>query len=382
MLDQLIGLFQSSAGGWAPSLLGYATTLFGGLALIEFVWVVGFSLARRAELPDLIATIIQQIITIGFFYWLMRNSPEFLKAIIDSFRIAASGASMSTGGSANMSPSDVFNAGLNLARAVWQGMTWDHPLLGILLALSGLITVVVFAGLTAMMIEVLIETLFVSYAGVIMMGFGGNTYTRQYAVAQFRYAISVGVKLLVLQLIVGLGEHLVVGWATTLSAAGAVTDWTTVGMMIGAPIVLARIAIKLPQIAQDIAQDMVMGNITGAYGSLGSTAAMVASAAGAGALAIAGTGAAALSAMKLTGRQMEQRLASAAAGGSDGQNGGGQQPGRMTQAAMMTGMAARNLAAGFAGDVGRRLTGQPGATQGSTPWRVASALNQQAKGRR
>src|SRR6185437_8688963 len=87
-IDQLVALFQGHAAAWAPTLLGYATALFAGLAVIEFVWVVGFSLARRVELPDLIATVVQQIVTIGFFYWLMHNSPTFLKAIIDSFRMA------------------------------------------------------------------------------------------------------------------------------------------------------------------------------------------------------------------------------------------------------------------------------------------------------
>ena len=374
VLDNIVAVFQGAAGTWAPALLDYATALFAGLAFIEFAWVVGFSLARRVELPDLIATIIQQMITIGFFYWLMRNSPQFLKAIIDSFRLAANGASAAGGGTANMSPTNVFNAGVNLAHAVWQGMSWGQPLLGALLLLAGLITVIVFAVMAGLMIEVLVESLIVSYAGVLLMGFGGNVYTRQYAVAQFRYAISVGVKLLVLQLIVGLGEHLVVGWATTQAAGGAVTDWNTVATMIGAPIVLFRIAYKVPQIAQD----MVMGNITGTYGSLGSTAAMIAATGAGAAASLAGAGVASGAAFRLAGKQMQQQLAANAANGGV-PNDNPAQPGRITQAAMMTGMAARNLGRGVASDVGKRLTGQYGASHGYRGWRVAADLNAQAK---
>lgn len=370
VLDNIVAVFQGAAGTWAPTLLDYATTLFAGLALIEFVWVVGFSLARRVELPDLIATVIQQMITIGFFYWLMRNSPRFLKAIVDSFRLAASGASSAGGGTPNMSPSNVFNAGVNLAHTVWQGMSWGQPLLGALLVVAGIITVVVFALMAGLTIEVLVESLIVSYAGVLMMGFGGNVYTRQYAIAQVRYGISVGAKLLVLQLVVGLGEHLVVGWATTQAAGGAVTDWNTVATMIGAPIVLVRVAHKVPQIAQD----MVMGNITGTHGSLGSTAATIAAASAGAAVALTGAGAAGGAAFRLAGKQMQQQLAADKASG-----GSGSQPGRITQAAMMTGLAAKNLGGALASDVGKRLTGQYNASHGYRGWRVAAALDQAAK---
>lgn len=374
-IDQLVALFQGHAAAWAPTLLGYATALFAGLAVIEFVWVVGFSLARRVELPDLIATVVQQIVTIGFFYWLMHNSPTFLKAIIDSFRMAGSGASVATGGAANMSASNVFALGANLAYSVWQGMSWDHPLLGFLLVIAGVIVVLVFGYLVALMVEVLVESLIVSYAGVVMMGFGGNVYTRQYATAQYRYAISVGAKLMVLQLIIGLGASIISGWSSSIVSAGAVIDWKTIAVMIGAPIVLVRLAMKVPQLAQD----MVMGNITGTYGSLGSTAQMVAAASAGASIALAGAGAAGVASFQLAGRQMAQRMQSAADGSGGAGGASGLPPGRITQAAMMAGMAARNLGRATANDVGKRLTGQYGAQHGYRGWRVASALNDTSK---
>jgi hypothetical protein len=54
--------------------------------------------------------------------------------------------------------------------------------------------------------------------------------------------------------------------------------------------------------------------------------------------------------------------------------GGGATQSRITQAAMMPGMAARNVASGLASDVGRRLTGQA-TGRGHVGWRIAADLS-------
>jgi type IV secretion system protein TrbL len=217
--------------------------------------------------------------------------------------------------------------------------------------------VYIFAVIAAKLIEVLVESAFVAYAGIIMMGFGGSGFTREYAIAQFRYGISVGVKRFVLQLIIGLAQGIIVSWAQTVATSGAL-NWQTIGVMIGAPIVMLRLAETLPQRAQD----MVMGASTSSSGSLGSTAQMAAATAAGIAASMVGAPVAAKAAYQLAQRQIEARRQES-----------GQTGGRIGRAAMMTSYTARNIGGALASDVGKRLSGQ-GARFGYRGWRIASDM--------
>ena len=50
----------------------------------------------------------------------------------------------------------------------------------------------------------LVESYFVISSGVILMGFGGSQWTNQFAINIIRYAVSVGAKLFMVQLVIGL----------------------------------------------------------------------------------------------------------------------------------------------------------------------------------
>jgi type IV secretion system protein TrbL len=361
VLNGIVDTFTGQSSLWEGTLEGLALDLFLTLAIIEVTWTVARALARRVDLGDMIEIVAMQIVTIGFFYWLLINSADFVLAIIASFGEAANRASVAGGGMTNLSPSDIFASGLNLAKIIWEGMTITSPGLS-LLVLAGVIDVYIFAVIAAKLIEVLVESAFVAYAGIIMMGFGGSGFTREYAIAQFRYGISVGVKRFVLQLIIGLGQGIIVSWAQTVATSGAL-NWQTIGIMIGAPIVMLRLAETLPQRAQD----MVMGASTSSSGSLGSSAQMAAATAAGIAASMVGAPVAAKAAYQLAQRQIEARRQ------ENGQTGG-----RIGRAAMMTSYTVRNIGGALASDVGKRLSGQ-GARFGYRGWRIASDMKGKRK---
>ena len=360
VLNGIVETFTGQASLWRTTLQGLALDLFAVLAGIEVAWVVGRALARRVDFADLLEIAVMQVVTIGFFYWLLINSADFVLAIVASFGEAANRASTAGGGMTNLSPSDIFASGLNMGQIIWNGITITNPGLSTLLVLAGIINICIYAIIAAKLIEVLVESAFVAYAGIIMMGFGGSAFTRDYAIAQFRYAISVGAKRFVLQLIVGLAQGIITGWATTVATAGAM-NWTTIGILLGAPIVMWRLAEILPQRAQD----MIMGVSTYSSGHLGHTAATVAAAAGAVAAGLAGSGMAAKAAYQLSQAQIAQR----------GQT-GGQSPSFAQRAAMTTGLMARNLGTAAAHDVGQRMVGRN--RFGHASWRMAEDMKTQA----
>lgn len=366
VLDQLVQLFISKAASWEAALQTIALDLFGILAGIEITLAIGRVLIGKGDLVDMFAVVVQQMITVGFFFWVLRNWPHFSMAITDTFGKAGSEASKASGGDVGMSPTSIFLAGCNLAYSAWQGMSWNQPGMSVLLAISGAGVVVVFAIIAASIVEILIESAIAAYAGILMMSFGPNVYTRDFAIAQFRYAMSVGMKRFMMQLIAGIGASLVTDWSNAAKAGTGPLSWQVIAMMIGAPIVLLRLTQTIPAMAQG----MIMGTHIGSHGSIASTAASVGRMAVAASAAATGAGVALTAAARMANLQLAEAGARSVSRGELPRS-------RISQAAMFTGSAARNLGSAIASDVGNRLTGSYGATHGHIGWRSAAAIDRQ-----
>ena len=74
--------------------------------------------------------------------------------------------------------------------------------------IAALVIVVCFALIAAMMIVTLVEMYIVSYAGIILLGFGGSSFTKDYAVKYLTYAVSVGIKIMMMTLVVSVGQSI------------------------------------------------------------------------------------------------------------------------------------------------------------------------------
>src|SRR5271166_1162640 len=164
-----------------------------------------------------------------------------------------------------------------------------------------------------------------------------------------------------MQLIAGIGEAIVRGWATDIQNGGS-PSWTDLGVMIGAPIVLLTLAKTAPKIAQDL----IMGTHLSTGQGIISTAKQVAKAAAEAAVSVAGVFAGGAGAAGLAARQM---AAMSAAGTAPASAAG--------RAASLVGMTAKNAGKAVASDVGKRLSGEYTAAHGYRGWRVAAALNKQ-----
>ena len=76
------------------------------------------------------------------------------------------------------------------------------------LVLFAIVLIVCFGLITALYILTLVESYVVISAGVLFMGFGGSRFTKDFALKILVYAVSVGAKLFVLELLVGLGMQI------------------------------------------------------------------------------------------------------------------------------------------------------------------------------
>jgi len=355
VLDQVVNQFRNQSAGWEATLRSFALNTFGILAVIELAWASIRLAFRGSDTSEWLAELVNQILFLGFFLALLENSVTWGQAIVDSFRQAASAA-----GGGGIAPSDVFATGVNLAQKVISQMTIWAPGASVGLIIAGLVVEVCFALIAACMVLALVESYLIISMGVIFMAFGGTRWTKDFAVSTVRYTVSVGAKLLVLQLLVSIGTGLIKQWEATFNDVTA----STLCILVGCSIVLLSLVKSIPETMQRI----VNGSSTASGSALAGAAAAVGGATTAFAAGMAGGGAMAGNAYRLASAQLDQKDDQGAAPQS-----------RIARAAALTGYTAKNLAGAPLADVGRRLSGNPGARHGMATWRMSTDLAQRRR---
>ncbi|MFS2012859.1 P-type conjugative transfer protein TrbL [Azospirillum sp. CT11-132] len=340
-LDNIVRLYRDHSAAWQATLRNYAISLFWILVAIEFTWASVRLALKGADFGEWVAEVTNQVLFIGFFLTLLLNSADYAQSIVNSFREAASQASVATGGSPNISPSNIFDVGLTLANNVAQQASIWKLADSAGLIIAALVVLICFALIAAFLILALVESYIVISAGVLLMGFGGSRWTKDYAVKVLVYAVAVGAKLFVLQLLIGLGQGMIITWS------GQVMNSTAdVFVIVGSGVVMLAVTKVVP----DMVQSLVNGTAPSGGGALvGATAAVGGAAVGALAGA-AGAGMAVGGASKLASAQ----LASSGLSSSP----------PPAFAARMAARAAGNLGQAAVQDVGRRLSGRHHGTMG------------------
>jgi type IV secretion system protein TrbL len=290
-LDTFIGQYADNASRWEAPLQHFARSVFWLLVLIDIVWIGKDLLLNKGDLADWGIALLQQFLVIGFFYALLTNSSQWANALIQSFRLAGAAANTSSGGVNGIQPSDIFDAGANIATICMKSLRFDKPIDSIAMAFSALMIMVSFALIAALEVVVLIESYIFTYAGIIFLGFGGSQFTREFATRFLTGLIAVGAKLFVIQLIIGLGITLVHQWDMQIQASQALLDVGLVIRIVGGSIVFLALAKIVPETVQGMVNGASYGtgrsmvSATMAAGHVG-----VAAAAGAAAVGTAGLG--------------------------------------------------------------------------------------------
>ncbi len=250
-LDTVMNNFSSYTMAAAKSIKDEGAKLFWTLAVIELAFAgVRLSLTR-AEFAEIVADLVTLVMTVGFFWWIFSNQTSFLPAIVNSFNKIGAQAVSSAGGTAiggpgGVSPSTIMVAGAKVANKMWSASSFfgsgPNPVAAMIMCVFVVLMYGIVAGLLA---ETLIESYFVLAAGSIMLGFGGSRWTRDSALKMIWYAVSVGVKLLMMDLVIAVGMTLVNAYATS-----APTSPDGFWGMAVTLIVLVIVTIKVPSMCQ------------------------------------------------------------------------------------------------------------------------------------
>ena len=311
VLDSVQQTIQTTAAGWSTQALGYANKLFFGLAALEFSWSAIQLTLKKNDLPDIIVGTLFKVMSLAFFAMLLTEAPTWIPMIIDSFTQAGTAVA---GGGTPLTPSGVIDQGITLASDLvtkgtgaitanqGTGMvaTVKHLpgnlLADIIIGLTGIMIILSFAVIALQLFVTLVESYVVIGGGVLMLGFLGSRWTSNFGEKYFAYAISIGIKLFTLYLIIGFGNDLVTQMGIQLDAlvkSGQPVgfgDWLAMG---GTSAVYGGVGYMVPGLAGTMmngSPNMTMSNMGAAGGALAAApvaAGLATGAAGAQAIGLA-----------------------------------------------------------------------------------------------
>jgi type IV secretion system protein TrbL len=279
--NNLLDAFENAAAMWNAPLVTLGHSLFWGLATIEVCWV-GFQLALKgADLSEISMEMVKLILFLGFFWALVLHGPAWSNAIIQSFQQAGNVAVGASGGTQNINPSGILALGLKTSLIIMDQSSIWSPGDSLGLFIGALVIMGCFAFIAAYMAVTLLESYIVIGASVLFYAFGGSRWSSDIARRVFMYAISVGSKLFLLQLVAGTAYVLVQSWAVNYK-----NDNGTLLGLIGLALMLALVAAMLPSMIQAVISGSTQSSLGPAMmvagAAMGAAAAATSAAVGAG----------------------------------------------------------------------------------------------------
>lgn len=248
VLTTLENSVVTAAKGWETTVMNAARSLFWILAGIEIGIAAVWLAINAASLDAWFAELVRRIMFVGLFAFILDRGPEFAKAVVDSlFQIGAGGGSAS--------PANIFDAGIRVASKMSEQAKfglWEDNALAIAAVFAMVVVVVSFSLVAAIFVAVMVEMYVGLLAGMIMLGLGGSSFTKDFAVRYLVYAFSVGMKLMALVMIAKIGSDILLGLAEAPTAES--DQFITTLAIAGISVVVFVIAMYVPPILQGVVQ--------------------------------------------------------------------------------------------------------------------------------
>ncbi|UWU19520.1 P-type conjugative transfer protein TrbL (plasmid) [Rhizobium sullae] len=248
VLTTLENSVVTAAKGWETTIMNAARSLFWILAGIEVGIAAVWLAINAASLDAWFAELVRRIMFIGLFAFILDHGPTVARAVVDSlYQIGA--------GSGSASPANIFDAGIRVASKMSEQAKfglWEDNALAIAAVFAMVMVVVSFSLVAAIFVAVMVEMYIGLLAGMIMLGLGGSSYTKDFAVRYLVYAFSVGMKLMALVMIAKIGSDILLSLAETPSTD---TDqFISTLAVAGISVVIFVIAMYVPPIIQGVVQ--------------------------------------------------------------------------------------------------------------------------------
>lgn len=282
MFDDIASFYIQQAKAMQAVLEPYALRLFGLLSVISIgAFFVKQVLGDQGSVSSLLMRFTLEIMKLGIFFFIVTNGPQFLLQLVGYF--VQGGAAVT--GQGELSPSAIVVLGFDACFRTFDAigaMGWgDTAAFGLPLALAGMGILACFSIVGILYLVRVIELYLVMYGGVLLLGFGGISFTRDIPKNYLSYMLSAGAQLFMLNVVIGLGIQLVESWpeSLTLDTTPDAVLRQVLQLLVGSA-VFAALAWSIPKVAASLVNGAV---------SLGASDAFAPAAAGGAAAAVGAT---------------------------------------------------------------------------------------------
>jgi type IV secretion system protein TrbL len=246
IIAEVVNEFLERSQDWSYKLEETVKKLFRLLLTLELVMLAITALIKRESLENIFGSMLMAAVVGGIIYVCIVNYAEWSEAIMIGL--------INYTGIIGYDPDVLLQPilkGFAVFNSITHSMAFDSPIKSLISFISGIIILLCFALITIQIIYVKCEAAVAVGAGFILLGFGGCSFFREYATNLLRYIISVGFKLYVLYLVLGLGfafieEKIVIPTNMSYSDLGAL-------------IVIAFLLLALTKALPDVASGIIQG---------------------------------------------------------------------------------------------------------------------------
>ena len=244
-------------------MLKYAKALFYWCAVLEVAWL-GIKMALgTSDIRETIKNFCFVLLAAGFFLAVINNYHTWTWNVINGLKAIAGEATTITDAS-----DKPFTVGLKLAQDIFKS-AGINPAKFIAYILAGMAILFCFALITLQIILIKCECIVAMCASSILLGLGATSFLRDYAINALRYVFAVAFKLMVMQLVMGVGINFIQQLETTEDMG-----WDQIGLTICFCVIFYCLVKTLP--------DIVAGIIQGSHVSTGNALTSTVTAMGAG----------------------------------------------------------------------------------------------------
>jgi type IV secretion system protein TrbL len=277
--EQISDKFQDVGNQYLNSLKDYAFGIFKIFILID-IGIFGVRAAlNRSEIGEILSQFIMMLLFATFCAVAIKYYGEWTGFLLDKSKTIAAAVG---GGNVELTP---INTGFDILTKVINaspaGFSPSAAMQSLGYLILGGVIMVCFCLMSARMLVILCESYIAMAAAVLLLGFGGSSMTKDYAINAMRYAVSVAFKLFVIRLVMGVGLKLI----NDLGVFNQI-DLQGMFMILAAAVVLLVLVGSLPETVAGIINGSHVGGGVG-LGSVARTAGAVATGAFAGAAAAA-----------------------------------------------------------------------------------------------
>jgi len=299
-VSQIVQAFFTKTSSWSSALHDFAFALLRWTIVLE-ICLFGIRMAlQRSQFQDIVSQFIMILLFAGLIAAVINNYQAWSWNLINGLSSVANSL-----GASSSSVDAPFMAGLSLVMIIFDKVSITSPGDSLAYVVCGIVVLVCFALMTAQIVLIKCEALISMNAAVIILGLGGSSIFKEYAINVMRYVFAVAFKLFIMQLLLGMALSFI---SDMQLAEASLQD---IVVVLGISVVLLALVKTLPETCAGII------NGSHAHGGqvLAATAGAVVGGAIGAAVASAGMGGAASQGVKNVREASKLAQASGAGGG-------------------------------------------------------------------